>query len=322
MKQYNVVICTNLQELKDILEIGLINENAHILLDCNVSLDGVDIYTDKVTRFSVRESKALVIYKLFSCLGKYKKHEILCGFTFFEIRFVAMLLGLNITSYYRCPVTFINRPVYNVLHNIGSISPRLRLLSQYYAQRYIVSNHSSLAQIEKRFGEQSNIIKVKAPHFNRYCSIVNLKQPENIVFLTGAHIYHGDLESQDFQVKLLNKCIESLSAGEKIYVKIHPRDSLENYPFLSPNNSILLESFEDCLSVASDSTFFSNFSYMGLEINSLGGRVNFIVDEKMHEKYGFWFELYNVIPSFNVSDILDRKFLNINNDFFLNVDNV
>ena len=236
-----VFLCENNEEAHDLSYVAQSLEDETVFLDIR-SLYCKEIM--EVTGFSCIRTfnnsykkmfrdmsffeKVMTILKIQYELKKIKPTFLLSGIPVIHCR-VFKQLNLNITyiSYIRSvfmPRIHQKSWIWRLLNKIG-----LGSILPFKADKYFVTGQSSKEMLRK-LGCDRNVFVSGSISLSKHKVIQKDEQvkptPTGIIYLTGAHRWHGDEELESFQTGLLsfikNYCLEN---DLEFKVRIHPRDT-------------------------------------------------------------------------------------------------
>jgi hypothetical protein len=207
-----------------------------------------------------------------------------------------------------------------VAKKIFGDSMLLKLFSDYYADLIFVSGDVSAKFIESR-GVPKDCIEsvgsISVDTMNEelsFCDSTIVSSEENIVFITSAFSWHGQIEAQKAQYDLINKIkrdVEKYNVENytdlKLVVCVHPRDDARMYENLG--TEVLIEANDsNFLCRYRNSLFLSILSTLSFELRYSGFHSYLISNDFFKKKYSKWYKNVDAEPITDMHVFLKEYF--------------
>lgn len=326
MSSKALFICENSEELNDLSEIAKNLEKETTLVDITSIYGNSRVYLGDFDNLVVIKNnrddfygswtfirKAIVLIKIYLIsfriilLGNYS--SLYSGIPIISARLIKFTFPrLVYYSYIRSvfqPRAGQDSVIWRALCSFG----RTKYLKPFKADHYFVTGDASRNMLKRIGTLDENITISGSISLSKY--ITNRRKYsgnyKGILYLSGAHKWHGDYALETFQRKLVQELkFITEKEGLEFRIRPHPRDI--DIEFYSEFAELDRKSSSDSLVYFSNDgnwLVVSNFSMMGFEFEYFGLTSVFIVPEFAINTFKEWFKATSSKPYTNISIIHD-----------------
>lgn len=326
MKSKALFICENIEELNDLSEVAKSLEGETTIIDITSIYGKSKTNPDGFDNWVVIENSRNDFYGSWSLALKIK---IIIKIYLIALRVVlvgkhnCLYSGIPIISARLIKFTFPNMVYYSYIRSVfqpraGQNSiiwralcayKRFRSLKPFKADHYFVTGKASRNMLRKIGVPDEDITISGSITLSKYFPDFKktLGAYKGILYLSGAHKWHGDDSLECFQRKLVEE-LKIIAEEEEVEFRIrpHPRDC--NHDYYKEFSELDHKSSNDSLSYFSgDGNWLvvSNFSMMGFEFEYLGLTSVFVAPKFAVDSFKEWFEATSSQPFTDVSIIRD-----------------
>ncbi len=334
-----LVICEKQQELDDlekvVVELRKNNKHIFVCLVSLVSLTGEkltptpELFDQAITPsglFNLAYYKLGLVRKIISILygigllvffsKRYNMTHILYGvpIVFFRALNFIPLRKYTTFSYVRSTVTMDDSHRKKRSSFVRKSLNAFRFTKSYIADYFFCIDDSTKEYIQGLYPD-SDVNKIQnigsIYSYNLLMSReseLNKKQKNNqkvtkVCFLSSAFSWHGDPQSDNEQVSLLDEFCGKVrqfnlntTSNLQVLLKLHPRDNIELYSHLIEQKKIKILHDIDVKVLDNSYCFVSVLSTLSYELAQAGFKSLYICNESLKSKYLEWYEKNSIIP--------------------------
>lgn len=326
MKGGALFICENADELNDLSEVAKSLEDETTLIDITSIYGKSQTNPDGFDNCVVIENSRNDFYGSWSLVLKIKiiiKVYLISLRVVFAGKHSSLYSGIPIISARLIKFTFPKMVYYSYIRSVfqpraGQESiiwralcfyKRFRSLKPFKADHYFVTGNASRNMLRKIGIPDEDITISGSITLSKYIPFVkkSLGVYKGILYLSGAHKWHGDHSLECFQRKLVEE-LKIIAEEEEVEFRIRPHPRDWNHDYYEEFSELDRKSSNDSLSYFSGDggwLVVSNFSMMGFEFEYLGLTSVFIAPNFAVDSFKEWFEATSSQPFTDVSIIRD-----------------
>lgn len=245
-------------------------------------------------------------------------HRLARAFSFGLVKSISLLRGVVA---YTTPETSTSTKLITTFKKVPfsiEILKKLKLLE--FDADYIICNGPVTSKFLKERSISGTIKTIGPLDADRL--LLNIQDEETqlsdkapmLAYLTSAYAWHNDYEAAEMQFSQIYRIVDEITEEERyksinLEIIVHPRDNFSAYESRFGGNSrihISQYGLHGATKVDKKRTMFISIaSTMSFELDYLGYRSYFFVDETLYNKYQPWYEATGVSPLKSLSEVLE-----------------
>jgi hypothetical protein len=339
----SLLVCENREEYLD-FSVFLKRNNDLVVLDLldfysekNESITGFNIevlkyknpFSKKYGQLGVLGKISMNFYISVLVFFTYYRHsnggDLYTGISLFAFRFARIFMcRCRHISYIRSVFMPRSKQLWYV--QLLKTLPIVRRLAPFYADQYWVLGNATKAALNDLGVGSENVKGFKPPHlaFTSPSVATCSYDSHRIVFVMGAHDWHGDSAAAIFERNTIQRLKEVCEERNiELILRPHPR-GVSPSDLTSIGHSISDSTPEQFLynELSMGSLLISNFSMMGMEYDYIGGNSIYVIDDSTAQYLSDWISVtgasyYSSVDDvFNAFDRRALKYLSSENVYF------